>query len=236
MTRWSTPFALTPVRGRVTVPVARAGHPDAVDRWADPADATCFLAAAAVTTGTVLVRNWPHLAGVPDRVSVAAEMSRTTLAAMGTYVVRNQEGLTCTSRASSGELVGAQMDLGADVRLAPVFAALAALGRSPSRLSGLPSWLGAQLTANLRALGADVRQEGRHLAVYPAALTAGEWRSFDSRFMVIAAAVLGLRVAGVVVDDITPLRAQLPGFQDSWAMLMAAGTHLLPGTSSGHDQ
>lgn len=231
MTRWSAPLALTPVRGRVTVPVARADHPDAVEYWADPADATCFLAAAAVTTGTVLVHNWPRRVGMPDPVSVAADLSRTTLAAMGTYVVRNQEGLTCTSRASSGELVGTQMELGADVRLAPVFAVLAALARSPSRLSGLPLWLAAQLTANLRAMGADVHQDGPHLVVRPAALRAGEWRSFDNRFMIMAAAVLGLRVAGVVVDDTTALRVQLPGFLDSWALLMAAETHLLPGTS-----
>ncbi len=224
---WMTPVARIPVRGRVTALVGM----DAMGGVVDPADAVVFLAAAAVTSGTVLVRNWPGVVGGADPVSVTADLARLGLASMGTYLVRTDEGLTCTSRASSGELTGVEVDLTGAQGMGPTFAALAALSTSPSALRGLPAELGSRLYANLLALGGRATWDGSVLLIEPAELEAGIWRSFGERRMVTAAALLGLRVDGVLVDDISCLRKDLPRFQDTWAYLMAQDAHLLPGTT-----
>ncbi|MET3806865.1 5-enolpyruvylshikimate-3-phosphate synthase [Nakamurella sp. UYEF19] len=225
---WLAPVATIPVRGRVTVP-AFLGRPSA--GRVDPADAVVFLAAAAVTTGTVLVRNWPGVVCGTDPVSVTADLARTSLAAMGAYLVRTEEGLTCTSRASSGELTGLEVDLTNGPGLGPTFAVLAALSRTPSVLRGLPTALGERLCTNLLALGGRAVWDRGVLQIDPGELRAGVWRSSGDHRMATAAAVIGLRVDGVLIDDIACLRRDLPRFLDAWTYLMAQDAHLLPGTT-----
>nr|WP_240188781.1 hypothetical protein [Nakamurella flavida] len=221
--------------GWLVVPAGAGPRPvDAVDPTVRPvapdlAVAAGFLAAAALTTGTVVVRTWPAHDPAGDRV-------RAVLADLGTYVVRTAEGLTCTSRSTSGELTGVRADLRGLPGPVPVLVVLAALadGRSELRVGDVPEVTA--VLAAVTAVGGRVRREGDVLIVDPGPPTGGSWPTAGSAAVAMAGAVLGLRVPGLVVDDLAPLTAVVPGFTDLWLRLLWADEHLLPGTSSGGEE
>lgn len=226
---WHAPTALIPLRARVTVPAVP--RQDGVEVDAPTlADAAVFLAAAAVTTGTIVVRNWDALAG--DR---AAPLLRDVLASMGAYVVRSREGLTCTSRSTSGHLSGVRCALGGAPELLPSLVALAALADDASHLSGLDGQdrQVEGLRANLQALGGLTEWDGSALGVHPQPLHAGRWLAHGSIDTALAGGVLALVVPGVDVEGVDVGSPDLAGFFDRWRLAMTADEHILPGTSSG---
>ena len=191
--------------------------------------ATGFLAAAAVTTGTVVVRTWPVGRPGGDRV-------RAVLADLGTYVVRSADGLTCTSRSTSGELTGVRADLRGIAEVVPVVAVLAALAQGPTRVRVDDDPRVAAVVAALTAVGGRARVDAGDvgalvLVIEPVALRGGTWPTAGDAGLALAGAVLGLRTPGTVLDDIGPLTAEVPGFTDLWTRLLWADEHLLPGTS-----
>ncbi len=106
---WPAPAAKVPLRARLDVVPVEVVEAPTVE------DAAIFMAGAAVTTGTVVLRNWSTLAHDPT-----AAVLRDLLASFGTYVVRSAEGLTCTSRSTSGHLDGISYDLSAAPQLGGV--------------------------------------------------------------------------------------------------------------------
>jgi 3-phosphoshikimate 1-carboxyvinyltransferase len=229
---WPTPNADLPLRARLEVV-----HVDAAASVIDAptvADAALFLAGAAITTGTVVLRNWGVLAGEPS-----APVLRDLLATFGTYVVRTAEGLTCTSRSTSGHLDGIAYDLGAAPDLAGIALVLAAVADDLSCLRGVASAPGsAAVRANLDALGAQISDgpDGSVL-VTPVPLRAGVWPSDGDAGLAALGAVVGLVVPGLVVTDADGVDwAHAPGFQPflrAWRRAMSADEHILPGTSAG---
>lgn len=224
---WRVPTAEIPVRGRV--------RPTAPGTPFDPYVAAAFLAAACVTTGTVVVQDWPRPDG-PAGDRTADERIRTLLADLGVYVVRTVEGLTATSRSTSGDLRGGRLDLTGVPRLAPLAAVLAALAEGESTLVGLsraePGALAA--AAALRTLGGVAEWTGDGLLVRPRPLTGGLWVAGGDLDVALAGIVLGLTVPGVRLDDLSPVLAAVPAFDDLWLRLLWADEHLLPGTSAAH--
>jgi 3-phosphoshikimate 1-carboxyvinyltransferase len=199
--------------------VVHPGTVRAVDVTVEPdlSNAAPFLAAAAVTRGSVTVPRWPAA------TTQAGDRLREILTRMGADVVLDDEGLTVTC---SGPLEGIDLDLHEVGELTPVVAALAALAASPSVLRGVAHIRGhetdrlAALAAELGALGSRVVEREDGLEIRPARLHAGTFRTYADHRMVHAAVVLGLAVPGVLVEDAATTAKTFPDFPAAWSALV----------------
>jgi 3-phosphoshikimate 1-carboxyvinyltransferase len=184
----------------------------------DLSNAAPFLAAAAVTGGSVTVPGWPQ------HTTQAGDLLRDLLDSMGADVSLGRDGLTVTG---TGDLYGIDADLHTAGELTPVVAALAALADSPSHLHGVAHLRGhetdrlAALATELGALGCGVKQTGDGLIIEPAPLTGGLFHTYDDHRIAHAAAVIGLRVAGLRVENIDTTAKTLPGFAGLWERMLA---------------
>lgn len=179
----------------------------------DLSNAAPFLAAALVTGGRVTVPGWPQ------HTTQAGDAIRDILDAMGADVSLTREGLTV---AGSGDVSGVDVDLHDASELTPVVAAIAALADSPTVIRGVAHIRGhetdrlAALSRELGALGADASETDDGLLIRPRPLTGGMFHTYADHRMVMAAAVLGLRVPGVVVENVGTVAKTLPTFVDLW--------------------
>ena len=179
-----------------------------------------FLAAALVCGGRVTVPDWPPTTTQPG------DDLRRILHLMGAIEARlDEHGLTVVG---DGAVHGADLDLAHAGELAPTLAALAALGDSPSTLTGIGHLRGhetdrlAALAAELNALGGRVRETPDGLRIEPAPLHGGVFHTYGDHRMATAGAVLGLRVPGILVEDVATTAKTLPGFTGLWTGLLAA--------------
>ncbi len=195
-----------------------AVRPVAVEVEPDLSSAAPFLAAAVVCGGRVTVRGWPQTTHQPG------DQLRWILGLLGAQVELTADGLTITCQ---GGTPGVDVDLHEVGELTPVLAAVAAMADGPSYLRGVSHLRGHEtnrlvaLAAELSSLGADVQETADGLAVMPASLHGGVFRTYGDHRLAQAAAVLGLAVPGVRVDDITVTAKTFPGFADAWAAMLA---------------
>ena len=184
----------------------------------DLSNAAPFVAAAAVTDGEVRIAGWPQY------TTQAGDALRDLLDQMGADVSLDRDGLTVRG---TGELYGIDADLNAAGELTPVVAALAALAESPSHLRGIAHLRGHEtdrlkaLATELNRLGGDVTETDDGLVVRPRRLHGGTFGTYDDHRLATAAAVLGLRVPGVVVENVGTTAKTLPGFTDLWTGMLA---------------
>ena len=107
-------------------------------------------------------------------------------------------------------------------------AALAALAQpgSVSRLSGIGHLRGhetdrlAALSTEINRLGGDCTETPDGLVITATPLRPGVWRAYADHRMAMAGAIVGLRVAGVEVDDIGSTAKTLPEFPQLWARML----------------
>ena len=193
-------------------------HPGDVVIEPDLSTAAPFLAAALVSGGRVVIRDWPAV------THQAGAALRDLLAQMGAAVSHGPEGLTVTG---TGAVLGLDADLHDVGELTPVLAALAALADSPSSLRGVAHLRGhetdrlAALSEELNRLGGDVTQTADGLEIRPATLRAGRFGTYDDHRLAHAGAVLGLAVPGVLVENIATTAKTLPDFPGLWAAMLA---------------
>jgi 3-phosphoshikimate 1-carboxyvinyltransferase len=188
----------------------------AVDQAIEPdlSSAAPFLAAAVVTGGRVLVRDWPTESTQPGA------MLPSLLERFGASVSTDDRGLTVRG---GGTINGAELSLRDAGELTPVLAAIAAVASSPSRLLGVDYLRGhetdrlAALARELNALGADVRELDDGLEIQPKPLRGTIFSTYDDHRMAMAAAVIGLAVEGVKVENIATTDKTLPDFAVLWA-------------------
>ena len=179
----------------------------------DLSGAAPFLAGALVTGGTVTVPGWPCGTTQPG------DQLPDLLTRMGADCTLGPHGLTVRG---TGRVRGLTADLSAVGELTPVLAALAALADSPSRLTGIGHLRGhetdrlAALNRELSALGAGVADLPGGLAIDPRPLRGAEFHTHDDHRLAHAAAVLGLVVPGVVLDDVGCTAKTLPDFPALW--------------------
>jgi 3-phosphoshikimate 1-carboxyvinyltransferase len=200
----------------------------AVDRTIEPdlSNAGPFLAAAMVCGGSVTIPHWPVATTQPgDRL-------RDILERMGADIRLKADGLTLTG---TGQISGIDMDLRDCSELVPTIAALAALADSPSRLSGIGHIRGhetdrlAALRNEINGLGGDVTETEDGLIIQPRALHGGEVATYDDHRIATAAAIIGLRVPGVLIQNVETTAKTLPNFAERWtAMLDDPGQPALP--------
>jgi 3-phosphoshikimate 1-carboxyvinyltransferase len=186
----------------------------------DLSNAAPFLAAAMATGGTVVVRDWPR------QTTQAGDALRDLLPAMGATCHWVDAGLMLTG---TGRICGIDVDLGEVGELVPVLTALAALADSPSTLRGIAHLRGhetdrlAALARELTALGGDVTEHADGLTIRPRTLRADPARAFatyEDHRLATAAAVLGLRVPGLRVENVETTAKTLPGFPRLWETLV----------------
>jgi 3-phosphoshikimate 1-carboxyvinyltransferase len=186
----------------------------------DLSNAAVFLAAAAVTGGTVTVPDWPAGSTQPGTEIL------TVLALAGATVTPGPAGMTVIG---PDRPAGFDVDLHEAGELTPTVAALAALATGPSRIRGVAHIRGhetdrlAALATELAALGADVTETEDGLAFRPAPLRVPPghvWRAYADHRMATAGALLGLVVPGLTVDDIDCTDKTIPDFPAIWAALL----------------
>lgn len=199
----------------------------ALDRHIEPdlSNAAPFLAAALVTAGTVTIPDWPQ------RTVQAGDALRDLLSRMGAEVVLDSAGLTVRG---TGVVHGLEADLADVGELAPALAAVAALADSPSHLFGISHLRGhetdrlAALATEINGLGGDVTETQDGLRITPRPLHGGDVRTYADHRMATAAAVLGLRVEGLRVEDIDTTAKTLPDFARRWQDMVGSAGRVAP--------
>lgn len=188
-----------------------------VDVEPDLSNAGPFLAAALATGGRVRVPGWPQ------QTTQAGDTLRDVLDAMGADVRLERDGLTVTH---DGDVYGVDLDLGDAGEIAPTVAGLAALASSPSRLRGIGHLRGHEtdrleaLATEIRGLGGEVDVLEDGLRITPRPLHGGRWHSYADHRMATTGAVIGLRVPGVVVEDVATTGKTLPDFVGLWSAMV----------------
>ncbi len=190
----------------------------------DLSNATVFLAAAAVTGGTVRIPHWPA------QTTQAGDAFREIAAAMGCRIESAVGAVTVTGPKT---LRGIDIDLHDVSELTPTVAAMALFADGPSHLRNVGHIRGhetdrlAALETDIAALGGRASTDADSLHIDPIDLHGGCWAAFADHRMATAGAIVGLRVPGVLVDDIACTAKTLPDFARMWSDLLGAG-------SSGH--
>ena len=177
-----------------------------------------FLAAAMITGGTVTILGWPAVTTQP-----AAHILRV-LREMGADAAMGPDGLTVTGPVA---LRGVTADLADCSEISMVLGALAALAGSPSVLTGIGHQRHqetdrlAALATEINALGGDVTERPDGLEIRPRPLRARRpFATYDDHRLVMAAAVLGLVVPGLEVENVATVGKTFPGFTSAWAAML----------------
>ncbi len=192
----------------------------------DLSNAAAFLAAAVVTGGTLSIPGWPQ------HTTQAGDAIRDIFDAMGADVLLERTGLTLRGNQQIG---GLDVDLHGAGELTPVIVAVAALAGSPSRIRGIAHLRGhetdrlAALFAEINALGGSVEQTEDGLRITPKPLHGGLFHTYGDHRMAMAAAVLGLRVPGVIIENVETTAKTLPDFTGLWTRMLSTETGSGPG-------
>jgi 3-phosphoshikimate 1-carboxyvinyltransferase len=195
------------------------GPVKAVDHLIEPdlSNAAPFLALAAVSGGTVTVRDWPRA------TTQAGDTLREILTTMGCEVTFVDQGLRVTG---GGTLLGIDVDLHDVGELTPAVAALCALADGPSHLRGIGHIRGhetdrlAALATELGALGADVTEHADGLSLRPAPLHGGVFHTYADHRMAHAGVIIGAAVDGIAVENVATTAKTFPDFAGFWSGLV----------------
>jgi 3-phosphoshikimate 1-carboxyvinyltransferase len=186
----------------------------------DLTNAVPFLAAAVVSGGTVRITGWPATSVQP------ADNILSVLGKLNTVVTQTDSFLEVRG---SADYAGFDVDLRAIGELTPSVAALAALATpgSVSRLRGIAHLRGhetdrlAALSTEINRLGGNCTETPDGLVITATPMRPGTWRAYADHRMAMAGAIVGLRVAGLQVDDIGATTKTLPEFPQLWASMLA---------------
>lgn len=183
----------------------------------DLSSAAPFVVAAVATGGRVRVPGWPRRSDQPgDRLP-------ELLRAMGASCVLDDGGLTTTA---GPELVGLDADLSDCTELVPPLAALAAMASTESTLHGIAHMRGHEtdrlraLSAELTRLGGECHETPDGLRIVPRRLHGGVVQTYEDHRMAMFAAVLGLAVDGVLIENVATTGKTVPDFTDRWTAMV----------------
>jgi 3-phosphoshikimate 1-carboxyvinyltransferase len=183
----------------------------------DLSNAAPFLAAAAITGGTVSIPNWPA------RTLQPGDAIREILQDFGARVDLDGGNLEVQG---TDQLHAVDLDLSESAELTPVVAALAALADDTSHLRGIAHIRGhetdrlAALETELDRLGSHVRQTHDGLIIHPRILGGDLWHTYADHRMAQAGALLGLLVPEIVLDDIGCTGKTMPEFEQLWTKMI----------------
>lgn len=184
----------------------------------DLSNAQPFLAAALVTGGTVTIPDWPA------RTTQPGDRLREIFTEMGGDCALDERGLTFTG---SGRVHGIDADLTEVGELTPGITAVAALAEGESVLRGVAHLRLhetdrlAALTREINALGGDVTETEDGLRIRPRQLHGGVFHTYDDHRLATAAAVIGLVVKDIEVENVATTAKTMPDFPALWHGMLA---------------
>lgn len=175
----------------------------------DASGASYFLAAAAITGGTVRVRNLGLATDQGDLGFVAV------LERMGCLVHREGADIELTG---PDQLRGIDLDLNAMSDMTMTLAAIAPFAAEPviiRDVGHIREQESDRLTATateLRRLGAQVEEWADGLAIHPSTIHGARVQTYDDHRMAMAFALPGLIVPGVVIENPGCVAKTFPGY------------------------
>ncbi|MEY3326053.1 MAG: 3-phosphoshikimate 1-carboxyvinyltransferase [Actinomycetota bacterium] len=184
----------------------------------DLSNAGPFLAAALVTGSEVRVEGWP------TSTTQVGDEFRNLLSQMGAEVFLTGSTLTVKG---TGQILGIKVDMSKAGELVPTIAAIGALATTPSEITGI-SHLRGHETDRIKALVTEInriRGSAQELedgiAITPAKLSGGVWHTYADHRMATAGAIIGLRVPGIEIEDISVTSKTMPEFPSLWLKMLA---------------
>lgn len=190
----------------------------------DLTNAAVFLAAGVLSGGRVSVPGWPQ------RTNQPGALIRDVLAVMGAHTELVGDLLSASAPAG---LRGAAIDLSQASELTPVVAALAAFAEGTSTIGGVAHIRGhetdrlAAIRDELSSIGVGVNETADGLVI-PGVGADGSGlrptrtlRAYADHRMAHLAALAGLVVPGIELDDIAAVSKTMPDFTDRWAAMLA---------------
>jgi 3-phosphoshikimate 1-carboxyvinyltransferase len=187
----------------------------------DLSNAGPFMAAALVAGGSVTIENWPL-----STTQVGNDFV-DLLTLMGGQVSRAGKGMSVTG---TGEINGIEINLSSAGELTPVIAALAALAKSKSVITGVAHLRGHEtnrlkaLVDEINSIGGKATETQDGLSIEPSELRGGVWNTYGDHRMATAGAIIGLRVPGIEIEDITVTSKTMPGFELLWGKMLGAAS------------
>jgi 3-phosphoshikimate 1-carboxyvinyltransferase len=183
----------------------------------DLSNAGPFLAAAMVAGGRITISNWPQITtqvgndfdGILQQMGASVERVGTDLVITGT-----------------GKIQGLEIDLSTGGELTPVIAALATLADSPTQIRGVAHLRGHEtdrlkaLVNEITAIGGDATETPDGMIIRPAELHGGLWKTYEDHRMATAGAIIGLRIQGLEIEDITVTSKTMPEFPRLWNQML----------------
>lgn len=178
----------------------------------DLSNAGPFLAAALVTQSQVSIP-WP------ETTTQVGDQFRKLLEQMGAEVTYQNRQLSVRG---TDKILGLEADLSEAGELVPTIAAIAALASTPSELTGISHLRGhetdrlAALVREINAVGGKASELADGIRIEPSKLTGGLWHTYEDHRMATAGAIIGLRVAGIEIQDISVTSKTMPNFAQLW--------------------
>jgi 3-phosphoshikimate 1-carboxyvinyltransferase len=188
-----------------------------VDIEPDLSNAGPFLIAALVAGGSVTITGWP------ETTTQVGNDLLGILPLFGASVTRTGTSVTVSG---TGNVTAVSLDLTTGGELAPALVALAALADGTSEITGIGHIRHhetdrlAALVAEINGLGGRATELPDGIRVEPATLHGGLWHTYEDHRMATAGAIIGLRVAGVDIEDIRTTSKTLPEFPELWLHML----------------
>ncbi len=187
----------------------------------DISNATVFIAAALATGGQVLIRDWPRQSLQPsDQIVSAFEQ-------LGAIVTPSEEGMAFNG---DGHIRGGDLDLSQIGEVTPTVAALALFADSPTVLRGIGHLRGHEtdrldaLCREINRLGGTCTATSDSLTITPRKLVGTDLRTYDDHRMATFAAIVGLRVPNVRIENVGTTQKTFPRFAEQWAAAVKGGS------------
>lgn len=174
----------------------------------DASAASYFLAAAAITGGSVSVP------GLPPRSLQGDVRFVDALAQMGCRVQRGSDGVAV----HGGPLHGIDVDMNDISDTVMTLAAVACFAQGPTTIRNVAHIRHketdrlAALATELRRIGAGVDEFADGLTITPAPLHGAVIETYNDHRMAMSMALVGLKVPGIVIDNPACVAKTYPGF------------------------
>ena len=154
--------------------------------------------------------------------SIQGDIGFTTLLErMGAEVRWTYDGVTVTGPADASDLIGIEADLAHMSDLAPTLGVVAAVARTPTRVTGIgfirskESDRVAVIVRELRRCGVAAEEEDDGFVVRPGPVRPAVIQPEGDHRIAMAFAVLGLRAPGIAIADPGCVAKTFPGFWDT---------------------
>ena len=200
--------------------------PETVTVEPDLSNAAPFLGAALIAGGTVRVPHWPESTTQPGGLlpgyleHMGAEISFPVI-----------DGVRYCEVTGSSHINGlGDFDLTAAGEIAPSLAAILVFADKPTRMLGIGHLRGHEtnrleaLVNEITRVGGEARELADGLEIVPVPATnlrPAEMETYADHRMATFAAMLGLKINGILIKNIATTAKTLPDFANMWTSMLA---------------